>query len=169
MLSPHWCNIARFGAFSFCLFILQPSKRKNVGVILASRAASLIPRGTPGEQVVSAAFSLLLRGLITAVLNITKSYFLQPGKRIEKSEHWPLPLCFLQQHDLPSEAPRSTLAPVNELLSHVKLCNCQIWALFKWCLHFPLPHFHPPLCLCPPLGLPHFLFLFLHQAPIKLE
>lgn len=125
MLSHHWCNIARFGAFSFCLFILQPSKRKNVGVILASRAASLIPGGTPGEQVVSAAFSLLLRGLITAVLNITKSYFLQPGKQIEESEHWPLPLCFLQQHDLPSEAPRSTLAPVNELLSHVKLCNCQ--------------------------------------------
>lgn len=114
-----------FSGFLFACLSCSPQRKargSHPGLLSSQSDAQRYTRGT---SPICWFFPLLL------AFNVRKSYFLQPDEKIEESEHWPLPLCFLQQHCFPSEAHRSTLAPKNELLSRVKPCKCQVWALFK--------------------------------------
>lgn len=133
MLCPHWCNIWDFLFLSVYFAALKEEAcRSHLGL---QNSQSDIQRYTRGTSPLCCFF------------------------RAAKGTHycWPLRWQNLTSSSLTSKWKSQSTdvflsascnniifllrlsAPVNEPLSHVKPSECQVWVLFKWCLHFPLP------------------------------
>lgn len=169
MLCPHRCSTSRFRFLSFCPLFCSP-QRGSTWESFWSRAANLKSKDTPREQD-TAAFSPLLRGLIAAGLQQARGNFAS--------------FCLTRKWkgrytDLLLAASCSSA-----VLLRPQLCSCSCGWAGSLChtlnpasaqpVHcsddasFSLCSASTRTCLCPPQGLPHFLFLFLLRAPIEME